>query len=156
MCISAVYRVNGEPWCSPPYWQLYYQDSPFMLLFPTSLSSCSLDPQPFLSPIQSLLSASITYRIKCKPIHLFDIHHSLQSDARLASHLHHLKSLFSLPYFVCLTRGRCYLKYQYMNLWPIRLPKRGLWVLKREYRVFPYTCDDVLHGVTKKESWSCS
>lgn len=82
----------------------------FMPLCPRSLSLRSLDLQPFLSALQSLQSTPIIYRIKCKLIYLFDIHHSLQSDARLPSHLHHLKNSFSSSYFVGLTQGGCYLK----------------------------------------------
>lgn len=112
-------------------------------------------PPSFLSPIQSLQTMAITYRTECKLIHLFDIPHSLQSDARLASHLHHLKSLFLIhTWCVWHNEGAIWR----VCTWTHDLfdfLKRGLQALRTEH-VFSQTHDDGLHGITKNESWTCS
>lgn len=59
-------------------------------------------PNPSLAPVQSPLSIPITYQLERKPCYLFDVHHSLRSDANLASHLH--------PNFVFGTKKKNYLK----------------------------------------------
>lgn len=119
--------------CSPPHdhcgtLRPPFHLSPLKALCPASLSLCSLGISfPQFKACWARLKPT---ELKANPfIYLIFI-----IRCNLAPHLHHLKSLsfFSYSYFVCLAQRRCYLKNEYVNTWPIRLPKRGLWVLRAQ------------------------
>lgn len=93
--LSAPYRKEGKP----PRWHLHYLKAPLLSFSALHHFPVPQTPSPSLSPVESLLSILITYRIKGKPIYLFDIHHSQQPEANPTSHRLHHKRLFFLSIF---------------------------------------------------------